>query len=121
MNIEQARNIVDDITYPFLQIELLERELGSGTEFAVVRVGAFRADSITGETKLQMGRKWPLSIHMCESEIVQTVFSAITQWEEHERRETFRFCKQRIFSPHLNLSRLATLLEDGELTEQTRT
>ena len=56
------------------------------------------------------GRKWFLSEHMTDSEFVATVFKACLTWEEHECREHFFYCGQRVFGPHLNVNVLAYLL-----------
>lgn len=47
----------------------------------------------------QYGRKWYMSQHMTDSEIIQTIFLAVTVWEEHERRERFRLDGKAIFGP----------------------
>jgi hypothetical protein len=51
-------------------------------------------------------RKWPLSEHMVESEIVQTALMAALTAEEHEARETFHYLGTRPFHPHISLEHL---------------
>lgn len=51
-------------------------------------------------------RKWHLSEHMTESEIVQTALAAALMAEEHEAREAFSYNGQRIFNPHISVAAL---------------
>lgn len=53
------------------------------------------------------GRKWLLSPHMTDGEIVQTVFMAAMTAVEHETRETFFYKGQAIFDPHYDIDKLA--------------
>lgn len=59
---------------------------------------------VGGET--HSGRKWLLSQHMTESEIVQTALLAVLTAEEHEAREKFTYLDEPVFGPHLNVDRL---------------
>lgn len=63
--------------------------------------GAF--DAKTGKIANQAGRKWWLSEHMTDSEIVQTAFKAAVTAEEHECREQFKFRGMAIFNPHIDI------------------
>lgn len=49
------------------------------------------------------GRKWYISKHMVKSEVVQTAFLAIRQFQEHELREGFRYRGKAIFNPHIDV------------------
>jgi hypothetical protein len=51
-------------------------------------------------------RKYQLSRHMTESELVQTAFFAALQAEEHECREAFRYKKAAPFNPHIDINAL---------------
>lgn len=68
----------------------------------------FRADS-----GIWRGRKWRLSEHMTDSEIVQTAFAAVLAAEEHEARELFLLHGQAVLGPHLDLFNQARLLNEG--------
>lgn len=61
--------------------------------------------------ELQFSRKWWLSPHMCENEIVRTAYKAVKTAIEHEMDEQFTFKKQRIFDPHMDYTNLAALLD----------
>lgn len=49
------------------------------------------------------GRKWRLSPHMTESEIVGTAFAAYKAWLEHEMMESFTYCGVAVFNPHISI------------------
>lgn len=57
----------------------------------------------TGKKESWKGAKHYMSPHMCDSEVVGTIFGAIKQAEEHEMREWFVFAKRRIFNPHISV------------------
>lgn len=63
-------------------------------------------DTITGEIEPQSGRKWYISPHMTDGEVVQTMLKAVLTAEEHEARENFLYQGLRIFNPHLSLEAL---------------
>lgn len=58
------------------------------------------ACTTTGAVKEWHGRKWYLSDHMTEDEIVKTCFAAFKAAVEHEVMEAFRWKGQRVFNPH---------------------
>jgi hypothetical protein len=66
-------------------------------------------DNVTGEPCSWKGRKWLISKHMTDGEIVQTVFKAVMTAAEHELREAFMFNGQPIFDPHYDLDKLVAL------------
>jgi len=52
------------------------------------------------------GRKWRISAHMTDREIVATAFQAVLSFMEHEVRESFLFHMKPIFGPHIPLDAL---------------
>lgn len=54
-----------------------------GNEVPYLRVRFHATDTETGEPAMQYGRKWPLSLHMTDAEIVQTALKAVLTAEEH--------------------------------------
>lgn len=60
------------------------------------------------------GRKWWLSPHMCENEIVNTAYKAIEAAVLHEMREHFKFRNVAIFNPHLDYTQLAYFIINKE-------
>jgi hypothetical protein len=69
----------------------------------------------------QHGRKWLLSEHMTDSEVVQTAFKAVLAAEEHEARETFLVDGVAVLGPHFDLFKLAALHRQGTLPVVHRT
>lgn len=67
--------------------------------------------AVTGEVKEWHGRKWYLSRHMTEDEIVKTAFAAVKATVEHEAMEGFRFGEDRVFNPHASFR---ALIEAGK-------
>lgn len=65
-------------------------------------------DIITGELEVQRGRKWYISPHATESEIVQTMLRAALDSAEHQVREHFGYIKagetipKLIYGPHFD-------------------
>jgi len=62
---------------------------------------------------LQQGRKWYVSPHSTESEVVQTALKALLTAAEHEIRETFRYQGAAVFSPHFNVHDFVWLSHAG--------
>lgn len=63
----------------------------------------------TGELKDWSGRKWYLSKHMTEDEVVKTVFAAFKAAVEHEIMEGFRVAGWTLFNPHVNFVELLSI------------
>lgn len=63
-------------------------------------------DEDTGEAREWNGRKWLLSPHMTDSELVFTAWLAIKTAVEHEARETFMYKGRKIFGPHISVEAL---------------
>lgn len=79
-----------------------------------VRFNAFMLGPI-GSYVMQYGRKWLLSPWMTDTEVVVTAFKACLTAEEHECKERFRYNKQPVFSPHLDVDDLADALLCAEV------
>jgi hypothetical protein len=78
-------------------------------------------DRDTGQDTVVRGRKYVLSSHMTTSEVVQTAFMAVKQFQEHELRESFRYRGELVFNPHLDLDELADEMDRGHIPESVRT
>lgn len=76
--------------------------------------------NVSGKPVTWKGRKWLLSPHMTDSEIVQTALKAVLTAAEHEIREQFLFQDKAIFDPHYDLLGLVRL-RDSEDALQERT
>ena len=76
------------------------------------------ADTTTLQPEQHSGRKWLLSPHMTNSEIVQTAFKAVLTATEHEVREQFRYRDKAIFGPHYHVDELHALCVQGKLDKR---
>jgi hypothetical protein len=65
----------------------------------------------TGRIVEQRGRKWMLSPHMTDSEVVQTAFAAVLMALEHEAREVFQYRERNIYAPHFDVEALVQLVD----------
>lgn len=72
--------------------------------------------TISGEHKAWKGRKWYLSDHMTEDEVVKTCYVAFKMTVEHEVMEGFKLDGQRVFNPHTPYN----VLMQAAQTEQYR-
>ena len=71
--------------------------------------------TVTGDDYRWHGRKWFLSYHMTDSEVVQTCWAAAKMAMEHELRETFKWDGQPIFRPHFDIRALHDISKKGWL------
>lgn len=71
-----------------------------------VQVRFLEKDEFSDRVEMQHGRKWMLSYHMCDSEVVQTVFAAVERAMMHEVKEKFKFRGRRIYNPHQSVHAL---------------
>jgi hypothetical protein len=60
----------------------------------------------TGKTEEWFGRKWYLSEHMLDDEIVKTCYAACKAAVEHEVMESFKVDEITLFNPHINFEEL---------------
>lgn len=74
--------------------------------------------NVTGEHVHWKSRKWLLSEHMTDGEIVQTAFKAVMTAIEHETREKFMYRGQAIFDPHYDIEALVALRQDTQSTKE---
>jgi hypothetical protein len=65
----------------------------------VLRLMWMGVDAYTAEPALQQSRPWLLEATN-ESELLRSVWLAVSTAEEHEARELFMFRGRRIFNPH---------------------
>jgi hypothetical protein len=75
-------------------------------------------DNMTGEMTEWRCRKWLLSYHMTDDEIVSTALKATLTAVEHETREQFKWKDQPIFRPHYNIYELHKLSSRNATTKR---
>jgi hypothetical protein len=64
------------------------------------------------------GRKWYVSSHATESEVVQTALKAVLTSVEHEAREQFLYKGKALFGPHLDVNTLLALADQTDHREE---
>ncbi len=111
LSLEEVRAVLAEVSYRDFEIGVEER--AGGYEIRLRRV---EPDADTGVPAVQLGRRWPIERTSTRGEIVQTALLAALTWEEHAVREDFRYRGARVFGPHLDVDRLATLagLDGGD-------
>lgn len=102
MFLDRFVGVLSSIHYPNLTMRFHLKEM-------YFQVSRDLPCTLTGETKTQKGRKWKISEHMTDSEIVGTIFKAVLTFEEHEVRERFKYQGQPIFNSHYDVNSLAEL------------
>lgn len=63
------------------------------------------------------GRKWYLSEHMTDDEIIKTCYAAFEACVKHEIMEGFKVDGKMLFNPHINFEELL-LISDKEITRK---
>jgi len=98
------QNLVSQIRYKTGWLFHVKQDnRGVYLQIAVTAEADVSIDPFTGETTPWSGAKHYLSPHMCDSEVVGSVFDAIRRAEEHEMREWFRFKNRPIYNPHISV------------------
>lgn len=92
-------HILDRISYQDWDF----RVEGTGSGSLYLQVCFYATSNATGELERQHGRKWLLSRHMTEGEIVSTALKAVLTAEEHEARERFMYKGVAVFGPHIDI------------------
>ena len=111
MNLFMAQAVINGVHFPGYTFEVFDSGGYSGKVFLQAEFHAPCADS--GKLTLQKSRKWYLSDHATESEVVQTAFKCVLTAIEHEAREQFKYEGQAIFWPHFNVNDLVALAAAG--------
>jgi hypothetical protein len=74
------------ISYAYVQVRGMSRDLTRPTDNAYIS---------------WTGRKWLISQHMTETEVVNTCYLALVQAMMHELQEAVHYKGQRVFDPHI--------------------
>lgn len=94
--------VLGRIIYPDFQFLV-----GTKGETLYLQIECDDRDNVTGSTMRWKSRKWLLSPHMTDGEIVQTAFKATMTAVEHEARERFKYRGVSVFDPHYDIDELA--------------
>lgn len=82
-----------------------------------LQVSFLAPDAQSGKQTMQVGRKWLLSQHMTDTEVVVTAFKACLGAEEHECREFFKYRGQPVFNVHTDVNWLADQMAAADRSE----
>lgn len=72
-----------------------------------------------GDNDYWKGRKWYLSEHMTDDEIIKTCYAAFEACVKHEIMEGFKVDGKMLFNPHINFEELL-LISDKEITRTSK-
>lgn len=75
---------------------------------------------ITGEYEIQYCRKWFLSKHMTDNEIIRTAFLAVEIAERHELMEKFQLDGKLINNPHFDVLQMKNIGISTRETEKQK-
>jgi len=115
---ETLQKLVDDCSYLDWDIQLrYDTRLALGEDGdedrPYIQIIFQGIDAVTGEMEEQRCRKWMLSYHMVDGEVVSTVYAAIERAVIHETREFFLYQGLRIYNPHGSLAALVEIAAKG--------
>lgn len=106
-NLAHLDAIVGQIEYP-----LREFRAGLMGDGYFVQVTYEEPDVMTGVVEPQHGRKWYVSKHATESEVIQTCLKAALTSAEHQVREHFLVDGVAPFAPHFDVEDLVRLARE---------
>jgi hypothetical protein len=106
MTFEQIQEIISNIQYKNWTVILFE-----SPRYAIQLIWD-DVCVVSGEIMQQESRMWMLDT-LTEDHIVNTIFKAIQNAEEHETKERFIYKSKRIFNPHTKISKLMEVCDDN--------
>lgn len=114
-----AERVVDLLHRVRLPDDSWRHEVSVREDCLTYQIAANGSCNVSGKRMAWTGRKWFLSRHMTDGEIVQTVFKACMTAQEHELRERFLYRGAAIFDPHYDIEKLVELRQSpGALKER---
>ena len=107
LDLDDIRAVASQVRYKDWRFHIDAELLESGDSRPWLQVHFHAPDNenpeVSGPAK---GRKWFLSPHMTESEVVGTAFKAVLTAEEHEAREKFKWRDRAVFGPRIDVESL---------------
>lgn len=111
--LETMQNLIKDVTFNDWNYHI---KLDGTRPYLQIKFMA--PCNMTGVMEEQSSRKWLLSFHMTDDEIISTALKATLTAVEHETREQFKWRKQPIYRPHYSIYELHALSEKGATTKR---
>jgi len=112
MNKQEIEELVSHITFQVLNTKfkfLVKSDPLGGRVY--VQLAFESPDALTGVLTQWTSRKYYLSEHMLEDEIVKTCYMAAKQCVEHEVMEGFQFDSKVVFNPHVSFRALLSITD----------
>lgn len=113
---EEIEDVVDSIKLDMVGMHIRFREQGGACMYLQIAYNGKGAWGIEPWS----GRKWLISSHMTNTEIVNTAWLAYKQAIEHELLEKFTFRGYTVKNPHMAVEDIATLLGAGSISDDCR-
>lgn len=104
--LDKIKSIVSHVKYKDWQFVVGKK--GDGFLIQVQFMGEDTDGS--GKLELQKCRKWFVSQHSVDSEVIRSCFLAIRQAEEHELCEHFHYKGHQVYNPHLDMNSMAEFI-----------
>jgi hypothetical protein len=82
------------------------KQILGGRIFIQITYGCTDSKGSSSRSKIYKGRKWYLSDHMIEDEVIKTAYLAFEVCVKHEILEGFKVAGQPLFNPHLDYKEL---------------
>mgnify|MGYP006951087584 CR=1 FL=1 len=82
-----------------------------GGDRVYIQVSYIDKCRISGKEETWSGRKWYLSEHMADDEIVKTAYAACKTAVEHEIMEGFKVDGKVVFNPHVSFEALLSITD----------
>lgn len=114
-NLTRIRDLVRQISYKDWGFHLEAREGG-----LLLQIRFLAPDVLTGQPAMQHCRKWYISLHSTDNEVIRTCFLAVQTAEAHELAENFQYRGVRVANPHLDIASLGTFLAENPQHEWNR-
>lgn len=121
MKLEEIKDIVKHCTYTHgTEVWEIIVRLDDKRPYLQVSVPDGKCN-VTGEPLPWRGRKWMLSYHMCQTEIVRTAFMAVEAAVLHEVTENFKYFNIAPFNPHIDIKSMLIMAAYLETRKTTPT
>ena len=112
MDLSRFNAVLGRIRYPGFRFQV-HHDVGGEVPYLQIACDQGTCN-VAGEPVAWKGRKWMLSPHMTDGEIVQTAFKAVLTALEHEAREQFTYRGLSIFDPHYDIEKLVALRAEAD-------
>lgn len=109
MDIVTLRAIVDDCAYD--RGTAVGIDSGADMQGLWVEIVHERKDQLTGLYGWGRGGKRRIHHTANRSQVVRTIFGALTSLEEHEAREAFRYKGAQVYGPHIDVDALVEVAD----------